>query len=166
MGRYFPLIAVLLLLGVLAPGLLLGGLEHQVAKRESQTAAHAPEPARSGYVRLPRASDGHFWAEAKVNRRKIRFVVDTGATLVALAPEDAKRLGLRDLEFTSSVGTANGRTKAAYVTLKRIDIAGVSVKNVPAVVLGEGLTQSLLGMSFLGELQSFEAKRDALVLRN
>ncbi len=116
---------------------------------------------------LTKSADGHFWAEARVNGKHVRFLVDTGATTVALTAADAERLGmdLDDLDFDKPVHTAAGQTQAALVELDYVAVAGARVDKVQALVLREGLGSSLLGMSYLGRLSRFEATRTALILR-
>lgn len=130
-------------------------------------AAVAPhEGAGAGGV-VPKASDGHYWAEGEVNGRQIRFLVDTGATAVALTPTDARRLGidLAALRYGYDVVTAGGRARAAPVRLSSISVAGAKLDDVDALVIENGLDASLLGMSYLGRLSSFQATPQALVLR-
>ncbi|WP_293676367.1 TIGR02281 family clan AA aspartic protease [uncultured Phenylobacterium sp.] len=126
-------------------------------------ASHAPAPG-SGAV--AKAADGHFWADAQVNGQPVRFLVDTGATAVALTPKDAERLGFKpiDLKYGYNVATANGGSHAAAVTLTSVSVNGARVENVQALVVSEGLDVSLLGMSYLGRLTRFEATRDTLRL--
>jgi aspartyl protease family protein len=139
--------------------------------------AAAPEPVADAAVapdlahhasdaEVAKAADGHFWAEANVNGRHVRFLVDTGATAVALTVDDARRLGLQlsDLKFDRPVNTASGPTRAAQVDLDYVSVAGARVEHVPALVLESGLSTSLLGMSYLGRLSKFEATRQALIL--
>jgi aspartyl protease family protein len=95
-------------------------------------------------------------------------VYDTGASAVVLTQEAAKAAGL-PLEFLSysvAVETANGRTRAAPVTLDKIAIGNIIERNVPALIAQPGqLRTSLLGMSFLNRLASSEVRGDKLVLR-
>jgi aspartyl protease family protein len=116
---------------------------------------------------VTKAADGHYWAEASVNGAAVRFLVDTGATAVALTAADARRLGLDtdNLDYRVNVTTADGKTRAASVKLASITIAGARVNDVEALVLESGLQTSLLGMSYLGRLSSFEATRTALILK-
>lgn len=116
---------------------------------------------------IQKSDDGHFWAEAETNGARVRFLVDTGATTVALTPEDARRLGLHlaTLAYTVPVRTASGEARAAPVKLDYISIAGARVESVDALVVREGLPSSLLGMSYLGRLSRFEATPDGLILR-
>ncbi|HEX3364208.1 TIGR02281 family clan AA aspartic protease [Phenylobacterium sp.] len=130
-------------------------------------AAYAPAAPTSGPSSIAKASDGHYWAEGLVNGSHIRFLVDTGATAVALTPADAERLGFNqaDLKFTYRVTTAAGETRAAAVKLAEVTVAGARLQNVDALVIEKGLDASLLGMSYLGRLASFQATRQALILQ-
>ena len=125
----------------------------------------AKPPADDAAVR--KAEDGHFWAEAQANGRHVRFLVDTGATTVALTADDARRLGLDvdALDYGVSVRTASGEAKAAAVQLDYVSVAGARVNDVEALVVRDGLNASLLGMSYLGRLSRFEATQSALILR-
>jgi len=97
----------------------------------------------------------------------VRFLVDTGATAVALTPEDALRLGFdpKTLNYAFTVNTANGQARAAEVKLASVAVAGAEVDNVDAYVIQNGLEHSLLGMSYLGRLSRFEATQSSLILR-
>jgi aspartyl protease family protein len=114
-----------------------------------------------------KASDGHYWAQGEVNGAPVRFLVDTGATAVALAPADAERLGfdLSRLHYGYSVMTAGGQARAASVKLARVSVAGATLEDVDGLIIEKGLDASLLGMSYLGRLSSFQATRQALFLR-
>jgi aspartyl protease family protein len=133
--------------------------------RAEQAVAIAAEPAANAQVR--KAADGHYWAEADVNGKAVRFLVDTGATAVSLTLEDARRLGVdtASLDYRYDVITADGQARAAAVKLASISIAGARVDNVDALVIEKGLTASLLGMSYLGRLRAFEATQTALILK-
>jgi aspartyl protease family protein len=124
-----------------------------------------PPPLRSDAV--PKASDGHYWAQGDVDGATVRFLVDTGATEVALTPADAQRLGIdvSKLNYGSNVVTATGRTRAAAVRLASVTVAGARLDDVDALVIEKGLDASLLGMSYLGRLSSFQATREGLFLR-
>ena len=116
---------------------------------------------------ISREADGHYWTRADVQGTDVRFMVDTGASIVALTLLDAQRIGLTpaELEFDNEVRTAGGVTMGAYVILDRVRIGRVEIEDVRAMVLKDGLEQSLLGMSFLGELYSYEFKGDTLIIR-
>ncbi len=124
-------------------------------------------PTPPGAAQVSKAKDGHYWAEAQVDGRWVHFLVDTGASTVALTKQDAQRLGfdLSALVYDRPVSTANGKTMAAGVTLDRVAVAGARVDRVEAMVVPEGLSASLLGMSYLGRLSRFEATPTALILR-
>ena len=126
--------------------------------------ADSPPP---GAAQISKAKDGHYWAEAQVDGRWVHFLVDTGASTVALTGQDAQRLGfdLSALTYDRPVMTANGKAMAAGVTLDRVAVAGARVDRVEAMVVREGLNASLLGMSYLGRLSRFEATPTALILR-
>jgi aspartyl protease family protein len=129
--------------------------------------AFATGPANASSEAIRKSSDGHYWAEGQVNSARVRFLVDTGATAVALTPADARRLGFDTdtLQYGYRVVTAGGQTRAAAVKLVSITVGGARVENVDALVIEEGLDASLLGMSYLGRLSGFEATRETLILR-
>jgi aspartyl protease family protein len=136
----------------------------ETALRSDEMPAAMPA-VRGGAVM--KATDGHFWAEGEVDGARVRFLVDTGATAVALTPADAARLGidLSKLRYGSTVVTAGGRARAAPVKLASVSVAGARLADVDALVIEKGLDASLLGMSYLGRLSSFQATRQALFLR-
>jgi aspartyl protease family protein len=118
-------------------------------------------------VRLRADANGHFVFKAAVNERLASFVADTGATYVVLTYDDARRLGLspHTLDFSAPVQTANGITHVAPVTLDRVRVEDITVRNVPAAVAEKGvLATNLLGMSFLRQLKSFHIEGNELVL--
>ena len=129
--------------------------------------AVAPQAAQGAPASIAKASDGHYWAEADVNGARVRFLVDTGASAVALTLADAQRLGIATdkLDYNYKVVTASGETRAAAVKLGRVSVAGAALNDVDAMVIESGLESSLLGMTYLGRLASFEATRSALILR-
>ncbi len=119
-------------------------------------------------VKIRRRLDGHFAATTKVNGKSISMVVDTGASTIVLRPEDAKKAGINldGLSFSVPVATANGRTLAARVRLNNVAIGPLDRHDVDALVAQPGtLAQSLLGMSFLSRLRSYEFSGDFLTLR-
>lgn len=133
-------------------------------------AASAVAEAPVGVVQpasIAKSGDGHYWAEADVNGRRVRFLVDTGASAVALTLADARRLGFEPekLSYDYKVTTASGPARAAAVKLGRVSVAGAAISDVDALVIEEGLDTSLLGMTYLGRLSRFEATRTALILR-
>ena len=114
-----------------------------------------PETPNSRSVSLPRAENGHFMTDGVVDGRRLNFLVDTGASVIALRESDAARLGIHPArrEYTNRVSTANGSIMAAPVELNRVEIGDIIVRNVMALVLpDEALGQNLLGMSFLSRV--------------
>ncbi len=119
-------------------------------------------------VRIKAAPDHQFYISADVNRSAARFLVDTGASYVALRDSDARNAGIytSHADYTYPVKTANGETRAALVTVDEIEIGNLRVTGVKAFVLqDEQLAINLLGMSFLSRLESVEARGGELVLR-
>jgi aspartyl protease family protein len=164
-------LAVLALMGaVSAVGVAQAVSTFQVGEETPQLRAAiavAPQIAPSQAASIAKASDGHYWAEAEVNGERVRFLVDTGASAVALTLADAQRLGIATdkLAYTYKVMTASGEARAAAVTLGKVSVAGTHMADVQALVIEKGLDSSLLGMTYLGRLASFEATRTALILR-
>jgi len=138
-----------------------------IEKPPAQQARAAVAQLEPTAASIAKGGDGHYWAEADVNGRQIRFLVDTGASAVALTPVDASRLGInpQGLDYTYNVTTANGHARAAAVKLASISIAGARITNVDALVIEEGLDTALLGMTYLGRLSRFEATPTSLILR-
>jgi aspartyl protease family protein len=116
---------------------------------------------------LESGQDGHYPAEARIEGRRVDFIVDTGASLVILRESDAARLGIRPMrsDYTATVSTANGKIKAARASLDRVELGGITVENVQALVLpDEALWKNLLGMSFLSRLKRYEVANGRMVL--
>lgn len=121
---------------------------------------------RGDALEVRAAADGHYYLTAEVNRAKVLFVVDTGASDIVLTLRDAGRAGLdpEGLAYFGTAMTANGRVATAPVTLDRFAVGGVEEHGVPAVVNGGDLDTSLLGMSWLGRHEA-TFSRDRLVIR-
>jgi aspartyl protease family protein len=120
-------------------------------------------------VRLRRRSDGHFVARTQVNGAPITMLIDTGASTVVLQPSDARRAGIDvdRLRYSVPVQTANGTAFAAAVRLRHVAIGSIVLDGVDALVSAPGaLRQSLLGMSFLRRLRSYEFSGEFLTLRS
>lgn len=129
---------------------------------------HAPvAPPVTGELILTRAPSGHFYADGFVNGTAIRFIVDTGATRVALSRADAARAGLSfaDAEFTSTAKGAGGPVAYRPVTLDRVTIGTLEARQVDAAVLKGDLAVSLLGQSWLKTVGSVSITGDTMVLR-
>ena len=141
---------------------------HQVADRvmAELMPGHVISHGRSAEV--ARTSSGDFAISAQINGARVHMVVDTGATSVVLTAEDAKAAGLplALLNYTVNIETANGRARAAPVTLDRIAMGELEERSVEALVVQPGqLRTSLLGMSFLNRLQSWQVNGDRLMLK-
>lgn len=134
-------------------------LEESGKRREIPLGQHTPGPAvpsgRVPQVTLAADGRGHFIAECTVNGSGMRFLVDTGATMVAIPGTEARRIGLNFAGGRKSVvQTANGPAPAYQVKLDSMKIGEIELLNVDAVVLdGGGLPQPLLGMSFLNRIE-------------
>ena len=126
------------------------------------------EPSSSGRsLTLEADRQGHFEVEARVEGRVVDFVVDTGASLVVLRESSAELAGihLQPRDYTATAVTANGKIKAARATIDRIDVGGITVYDVPAMVLpDEALAKNLLGVSFLSRLRRYEYANGRMVL--
>ena len=158
----------LLLFGVLAARFIDHRAVPPPNAANAMTAAPQPAspPSGSRSVVLKRGNGGHFWTEARVDGRRIEFVVDTGATAIALRESDAARLGFRpsEREYSVKVSTANGMSRAAPVVLKRVEIGDIVVRDVPALIHPDnGLGVNLLGMTFLSRVR-WTHERGRLVL--
>lgn len=119
-------------------------------------------------VRIPAGYDRQFRVTAAVNHQATNFLVDTGASFVALRESDARRAGIHPHteDYTSPVSTANGITRAARVMVDEIEINSLRVRNVETFILPDNqLAVNLLGMSFLSELESVEARGNEMILR-
>jgi aspartyl protease family protein len=123
---------------------------------------------RGRTVEIARERSGNFAITTRVNGARVPMVLDTGASSVVLTHEAAKAAGLplEMVTYTVSVDTANGRTRAAPVTLDRIAVGGLVERSVSALIAQPGqLKVSLLGMSFLNRLESWEVRGDRLLMR-
>jgi aspartyl protease family protein len=131
--------------------------------------ARAPVPAASAAIHNSLVyrtdPDGHVRLDGHVNGTSVNFLVDTGATLVTLAPRDAAAIGLDParLAYTAALSTANGSVRAAPVTLREVRVGQLTMEDVSAVVV-ENLRTSLLGMSFLSRLDGWEMRDGALTI--
>jgi aspartyl protease family protein len=124
--------------------------------------------SRGRTVEIVRGSAGSFSVVTQVNGARVAMVVDSGASAVVLTQEAAKAVGLplEVLNYSVSVDTANGRTRAAPVTLDRVAVGAITERSVPALIAQPGqLRTSLLGMSFLNRLERWEVRGDRLLMR-
>ncbi|WP_415129355.1 TIGR02281 family clan AA aspartic protease [Paracoccus sp. (in: a-proteobacteria)] len=119
-----------------------------------------------GRIEVPLGQDGHFQLTARVNGAPVRFVVDTGATTLALSPADARRAGIdtESLAYGGEARTANGIVETATVTLDQVAIGEIRDSDVAALVLRAQLDQSLMGMSYLSRFARLSIEGDRLIL--
>lgn len=158
-------------------GLSDGGVTNEQATRAQMVrplAAPSPTTSRkdsyaawvAGTTELPRAPDGHFYAEATVNTAPIRFLVDTGASVVALTGADARAAGLSwsDADVRPIAQGASGPVEGVPVMLERLTLDRHEADNVRAVIVPDGLPVSLLGQSFLQQIDPVRIERERMVL--
>jgi aspartyl protease family protein len=166
--RNFVLFAVMALFAAaLVPGFIekTGGMPAPKATAKPDPAPSASSGPRSFTVR--RDQRGHFQAEARVDGRRMDFLVDTGASVVAIPEREAARLSIRPSrrDYTVQMKTANGTVMAAPTQLRMVEVGGIIVRDVPAVVMPDAaLGENLLGMSFLSRLRRFEVADGRLVM--
>jgi len=182
------MLAKLLTNAVLIAGIALGGVVYldyknkksaesaaleqsqaETAQAVSQKQRAKPAAARSASVvsipKDPRSGQYHY--KGRVNSGYVDFLVDTGAGAVALTEADARKAGVKvsQLRYDVPISTAGGRNYAARVKLDQLALGGIIIRNVEALVVKEGLETSLLGMTWLGQLQEVKATPNALLLR-
>ena len=120
-------------------------------------------------VVLIRAENGHFEANAGVNGKSIRFLVDTGASAIVLSATDAQKAGinLNELNYSIITQTANGTGRSARAQIDNLYLGGIERTNLTVMVAQPGkLSQSLLGQQFMESLSSYEKRGDRLTLRD
>ena len=153
---------------LLAAGYAYRGELRVVADRVLAELVPGHAAVRGMTVQIARGRSGGFQVATQVNGARIPMVLDTGASAVVLTQDAAKAAGLplEILSYNVNIDTANGRTRAASVTLDRVAVGAIVERAVPALIAQPGaLKTSLLGMSFLNRLQSWEVRGDKLVLR-
>lgn len=164
------------LVGIVAAVLIVAGLlmgrmaDRMTPGSPAQAAVLTPAASASASVRsvaIARDSRGHFQVDARVDGRNLNFMVDTGASVIALTESAAARIGVRPArgDFTAPVSTANGTVKAARTRLASVDVGGLVVRDVDALILPDAvLSENLLGLSYLARLKRFEYANGRLVL--
>jgi aspartyl protease family protein len=140
-----------------------------VASNQSRTPVVSDASATLGRRShtIPKDSRGHFSTDGRVDGRRIGFMVDTGASVIALTESSAAQVGIRPLrsDYNAPVSTANGIVKGARARLASVDIGGLEVRDVEAMVLPDNiLSENLLGLSYLSRLRRFEYSGGKLVL--
>lgn len=143
------------------------GADDQTETTDSNSAEEPPVPNRSyGSIQLDREADGHFYADVEINGQPVHFVVDTGASAIALTQDDARRAGIffAPGEFTTIGRGASGDVRGATVAIDRARLGHKTVEGLGGVVL-DGGGQSLLGQNFLSRFDSVEIRGDTMTLR-
>jgi aspartyl protease family protein len=157
-----------------------GSYMAQVADKVTATAAaRATTPQQTAFetiqdntqggrsLSISRDGRGHFQTEGRIDGQRVGFMVDTGASVIALNETSAARIGVRPSQndYDATVTTANGKVKAARTRLAMVDVGGLIVRDVDALVLpDEALSENLLGLSFLSKLKRFEFANGRMVL--
>lgn len=126
-----------------------------------------PAFAGAGEVRIGRAGDSHFYTDANVDGTRLRMMVDSGASIVALTRRDAEAIGIDvdRLPIAGSASTAGGVVPMRPVMLDSIDVDGVEVRHVQAAVIDADMPASLLGQSYLSKLSSVTVEGDTMTIR-
>ncbi len=172
-----PLFVIAVLVGWFMPA------NEPVAKRAEATAvAVKPEakPASAAFNNVPsgfnktgemvltRSPDGHYYAPGNADGASVRFLVDTGATVVALTQGDAELLGhyVNPGELTVVGRAVNGEVRGKSIVIKRLSIGDIAAENVPAVIIPDGLRVSLLGQSFLSRVAHVTISDNQMTLKN
>jgi aspartyl protease family protein len=139
--------------------------DSRISRPDSSADESSDESYGGNGVKLDRHWDGHFYADAEVNGQRIHFLVDTGATVIALSREDARRAGIAtSIGMPGVVGEgASGAIHGEVATLDRVTLGSTTAHDMEAVVL-DGGSRSLLGQSFLSKFASVEIHGDTMVL--
>ena len=161
MQKFAILIVVLALaVGIFMPGKPAG----PAAAASAQQGLFEAPPYKE--TQLERKPNGHFYATAYVNGAPIEFMVDTGASMVALTQEDARAAGIEFSpdEFVPIAQTANGVAKGKLLTLSKVSIEGKEVTEVEAAIMENG-GQSLLGQAYLSRISGVQMNGEYMILR-
>jgi aspartyl protease family protein len=175
--QVMPLFVIAVLVGWFMPA------NEPVAKRAEATAVAVKPDAKpvsaafnnvpsgfdkTGEMVLTRSPDGHYYAPGNADGASVRFLVDTGATVVALTQSDAELLGhyVNSGELTVVGRGAGGEVKGKVVTIKRLSVGDISADNVRAVIIPDGLPVSLLGQSFLSRVAQVTISDNRMTLKN
>jgi aspartyl protease family protein len=135
----------------------------RLGEAPSRVGSGGAAPGTGGSIVLPKASGGHFHATGSINGKTVQFMVDTGATTIALGRSEADRIGL-DWKHgrPGMTQTANGTVPVHGVTLASVRVGDVVVTNIAAVVVPMDMSTVLLGNSFLDR---FNMRRENDVMR-
>ena len=157
------------IVGVLVIGVTYRPELEGIARRVRMTMAPSYPVATSPHeLVVSQGGDGSFLVMGKVNNQLVRFVVDTGASETVLSPADAKRIGIdaEALRFDQLSETANGTGYGAAYVADRLSVGSIAFDDMPVMINRAPMSNSLLGMTFLRRLESFQVKGDRLYLRS
>ncbi|MBT0667671.1 TIGR02281 family clan AA aspartic protease [Novosphingobium profundi] len=173
LGPVILLLATAAVVGWLAPDLTSGSGKNKVmpARGRAEAAARDDQAARkqawlAGATLVERAGDGQFYLDADVEGSSTHFLVDTGASIVALTAADARAAGLDWSEDDVRVigKGASGTVRGVPVRLSELDLDGFVARDVDAAIIPEGLEVSLLGQSFLTRLSSVKVDGNRMTI--
>lgn len=133
---------------------------------KSEFASSYPVASGARQVVVTASEGGGFLIMGQVNGQPVRFLVDTGSSDTVLSPDDARRLGvnLASLQFDHLAETANGTGYGARYTAPTLQVGPIRIDDMPMVVNQAPMSASLLGMSFLNRLESFQVRGRRLYL--
>lgn len=173
-GPILLLVGTAAVVGWIAPGLKAGDEARHARSAGASTGEAKAEPSHpsrraawlSGGTVLEREPDGHFYADATVASHRAHFLVDTGASIVALTAADAEAAGLRwsEADIIPIGRGASGTVLGIPVRLDRIELGGFEATNVEAAIIPQGLDVSLLGQSFLSRVEGVRIEGDRMVV--
>lgn len=173
LGPVILLIGTAAVVGWLAPDLSAqrtgepGTAETAAAAQQAQAAEDARREAWLAEATVVnRSSDGHFYLDARVEGRTTRFLVDTGASIVALTGEDARAIGLNwdDSDLVRIGRGASGDVYGVPLMLDTVELDGFRADKVDAAIIPEGLDVSLLGQSFLSRVKGVRIDGSRMIL--
>ncbi|MCJ8322740.1 MAG: TIGR02281 family clan AA aspartic protease [Rhizobiales bacterium] len=139
------------------------------SKPTNKTKVNVASRQANPEVVLTADRNGHFTARGMINGSHVDFLVDTGATIVFISQEEARRVGfdLNKLDYSYVALTASGKTNFAKVFLDDVSIGGITVRNVEAAIAkSDDVTHNLLGMTFLSRIKGFEISGGRLIMRD
>jgi aspartyl protease family protein len=123
------------------------------------------EPVVQGEeIRIPMAVDGHFWVDGEINGEKIKFLVDSGATMTTVGRDTAARVGMEVSPTRNQiVRTGNGFIRVATARADTLEVGTIERRGM-AVHVADGEDLNVLGMNFLSSLQRWGVEGRWLVL--
>ena len=141
------------------------GGKRRVLVRGQTYSTSAPGADRQSVTMSAGAGD-HYFVDGQINGGAIRFLVDTGASAVAIPAREADRLGIDYRKGRrGTTQTAGGPTPMHLVRLDSIGIGGIELRNIDAIVIENGLDVALLGMSFLSRVDMKQDRRGLTIMR-